>query len=120
MVTMLQSIKNLVELVEFDLKKIKLRIKRLAFDIARVGNVALALSDVFDADRTGNLKEILQNEVFAYNNFLTNSLKIGLSDLWILGTVQVDKMEEDVERYETMCFQYKELAQQIKKILLDE
>lgn len=120
MVTMLQSIKNLVELVEFDLKKIKLRIKRLAFDIARVGNVALALSDVFDADRTGNLKEILQNEVFAYNNFLTNSLKIGLSDLWILGTVQVDKMEEDVERYETMCFQYKELAQQIKKILLEE
>ena len=120
MVTMLQSIKNLVELVEFDLKKIKLRIKRLAFDIARVGNVALALSDVFDADRTGNLKEILQNEVFAYNNFLTNSLKIGLSDLWILGTVQADKMEEDVERYETMCFQYKELAQQINKILLDE
>lgn len=68
----------------------------------------------------GFSKEILQNEVFAYNNFLTNSLKIGLSDLWILGTVQVDKMEEDVERYEAMCFQYKELAQQIKKILLDE
>lgn len=117
-ITMLQCVKNLKELAEFDLRKIKSRIKKLAFDIARVGNVALALSDYFDADKTGNLKEILLNEVFAYNKFLTNSLKIGLSDLWILGTAQADKMEEDAERYEAICFQYKELAQHIKKLYL--
>ena len=119
-ITMLQCVKNLLELVEFNLGKIKLHIKRLAFDIARVGNVTLTLSEVFDADKTGNLKEILQNEVYAYNKFLTNSLKIGLCDLWILGTVQADKIEEDVERYEAICSQYKELAQRIKKILLGE
>lgn len=118
-VTMLQYAINIYELAEFRINNIRLYSKKHIFDIIRVGNVAMTLANILETDAISNLGENLQNEVFAYNKVLSNSIKIGLEDLWILHTAQASSVEEDRKKYESICTKFTEISKHIKYILIN-
>lgn len=76
----------------------------------------MTLANILESDAISNLGENLQNEVFAYNKVLSNSIKIGLEDLWILHTAQASSVEEDRKKYESICTKFTEISKHIKYI----
>lgn len=117
LVTMLQYVINIHELAEFRVRDIALYTKKHVFDVVRVGNIAMALINIFNEGAVGNLDKELQNEVYKYNDILVNSLKIGLADLWILHTSQINLEKDSSENYDAVCFRFLEASKNINECL---
>lgn len=121
LVTMLQYVINIHELAEFTMKSIRLHVKKHIFDVIRVGNILISLDDItnFNVDEARDLSTKFQKEVYKYNNVLTNTIKIGLADLWILYTAHINLEKGSPYDYDTTCNRFHEISQNIQEKLLN-
>ena len=81
----------------------------------------MSLDDIinFNVDEARDVSTKFQKEVYKYNNVLTNTIKIGLADLWILYTAHINLEEGSPHNYDTTCNRFLEISQNIQEKLLN-